>query len=94
MLYKRRRERKREKIKKSQKLLKKNIGTKLITNTKKLKLKIQSLEFQKYDVKEKKKKKKKKGQKIIKKYIYMKFALKKGYLFFFCKVIVGYKSEN
>ena len=41
MLKKRRRERKREKRKKkSQKLFKKYIGTKLITNTKKLKLKI------------------------------------------------------
>ena len=44
MLYKRRRERNREEEKKkSQKLYKKNtIGTKLITNTKKRKLKIQS----------------------------------------------------
>ena len=40
MLYKRRRERKREK--KSHRNYKKTIGTKLITNTKKLKLKIQS----------------------------------------------------
>ena len=40
----------------------------------------QSLEFQKYNVKEKKKKKKK-GQKIIK-YIYMKFAEKKIGSFF------------
>jgi len=38
MLNKRRRERKREK--KVTKIIKKNIGTKLITNTKKLKLKI------------------------------------------------------
>ena len=56
----------------------------------------QKLEFQKYNVKEKKKKKKKnKVTKIIKN-IYMKFALKKQGLFFsfFCKVIVGYKSEN
>ena len=44
--------------------------------------------------KEKKKEKKNKVKKIIKN-IYMKFALKKiGSLFFFCKVIVGYKSEN
>ena len=38
--------------------MKKTIGTKLITYTKRLKLKIQSLEFQKYNVKEKKKEKK------------------------------------
>ena len=50
----------------------------------------QSLEFQKYNVKEEEKKK---GQKIIK-YIYMKFAEeKKKQGLFFCKVI-GYKSEN
>ena len=41
----------------------------------------QSLEFQKYNVKEKKKKKK--GQKNYKKYIYVKFALKKNRVFFF-----------
>ena len=46
------------------------------------------MEFQKYNIKEKKKKK---VTKIIK-YIYMKFALKNRV--FFCKVIVGYKSEN
>ena len=51
----------------------------------------QSLEFQKYNVKEKQKKKK--VPKVIKN-IYMKFALKKIGSFFFCKVIVGYKSEN
>ena len=82
-------------------------GTKLTTNTKKQKLKIQSLEFQKYNVKEKKKKnknqkktknkqtKKKQGQKIIK-YIYMKFAEEEKnrvFFYFFCKEI-GYKSEN
>ena len=70
MLKKRRRKRKREK-EKSHKNYKENIGTKLITNTKKQKLKNleQSLEFQKYNVKEKKKKKKekKKVTKIIKK---------------------------
>ena len=56
--------------------MKKTIGTKLITYIKRLKSKNleQSLEFQKYNVKEKKKKKKTKtktkhGQKIIK-YIY------------------------
>ena len=65
MLKKRRRKRKREKkkIKKqSHKNYKENIGTKLITNTKKQNLKNleQSLEFQKYNVLEKKKKKRKK----------------------------------
>ena len=40
-----------------------------------------------------KRKKKNKVTKIIK-YIYMKFALEKIGSFFFCKVIVGYKSEN
>ena len=49
------------------------------------------MEFQKYNVKENKKKK---VTKIIKN-IYMKFALKiKNRVFFFFKVIVGYKSEN
>ena len=42
MLKKRRWKRKREKEKKSHKNYKENIGTKLITNTKKQKLKIQS----------------------------------------------------
>ena len=42
MLKKRRRKRKREKEKKSHKNYKENIGIKLITNTKKHKLKIQS----------------------------------------------------
>ena len=63
MLKKRRRKRKREKEKekKSHKNYKEDIGTKLITNTKKQRLKNleQSLEFQKYNIKEKKKKKKK-----------------------------------
>ena len=69
MLKKRRRKRKREKEKekekKSHKNYKENIGTKLITNTKKHKLKNlqSSLEFQKYNVKEKKKKKKEKKNK-------------------------------
>ena len=44
--------------------------------------------------KNKKKEKKNKIRKIIEN-IYMKFAFfKKKGLFFFCKVIVGYKSEN
>ena len=71
-------------------------GKKLITNTKKAKIKNleQLLDFQKYNIKEKKKKKKKtdKVTKIILKYIYLKFAFKKQGLF--CKVIVGYKNEN
>ena len=61
------------------------------------------MEFQKYNAKEKKKKKrkikrkgKKKKTKVTKilENIYIKFALKKIGSFFFCKVIVGYKSEN
>ena len=58
------------------------------------------MEFQKYNVKKRrrkikreKKEKTNKVTKIIKRNIYMKFALKKR-VFFFCKVIVGYKSEN
>jgi len=43
-------------------------------------------------LKKRRRKKKKQGQKIIKN-IYMKFAVKKNRVFFFCKVI-GYKSEN
>ena len=62
MLKKRRRKREREKKKQSHKNYKENIGTKLITNTKKQKLKNleYSLEFQKYNVKEKKKEKREK----------------------------------
>ena len=55
MLKKGRRKRKRDK--KGHKNYKENIGTKLITNTKKQKLKIQSLEFQKYNVKKRRKRK-------------------------------------
>ena len=62
-------------------------GTKLITNTKKQRLKIQS---RGWILKNTILKKKNKVTKIIK-YIYMKFALKIG-SFFFCKVIVGYKN--
>ena len=43
--------------------------------------------------KEKKKKQTNKVTKIIKT-VYMKFVLKKNRVFFFCKVIVGYKNEN
>jgi len=87
MLKKRWRERKREK-KKSQKLFKK-YRYKIDNKYQKAKIKNleQSLEFQKYNVKEKKKKKKKnKVTKVIKN-IYMKFAffLKKGSFFFFAK---------
>ena len=55
-------EKKKRKKKQSHKNYKEDIGTKLITNTKKQKLKNleQSLEFQKYHVKGKKKKKKEK----------------------------------
>ena len=73
MLKKRRRRRKRKRKKKqSHKNYKKNIGTKLITNTKKLKLKIQSRvwNFKNTMLKKKtKKRKKKKSQKLLKKYI-------------------------
>ena len=54
--------------------------------------------FEKYNVKEKKKKKErekeKQGHKNYKKYIYEVCFKKIGSFFFFCKVIVGYKSEN
>ena len=77
MLYKRRRASNREK-KKSQKLYKKTIGTKLITNTKKLKLKIQSRVWnfkntvlqnrREKNIEREKKKKKKQGHKNYKIY--------------------------
>ena len=72
-------------------------GTKLITNTKKQRLKIQSKgQILKNKILKKKKAKqnkqtKKKVTEIIKNR-YTKFALKIGS--FFCKVIVGYKNEN
>ena len=59
-------------------------GTKLITNTKKQILKIYRLDSEKYNIK------KKQSTKIIK-YIY-EVCFKNRV--FFCKVIVGYKSEN
>ena len=97
-MLKKRRKIKREK-KQSHKNYKENIGTKLITNTKKQKLKIQSrvwnfknIMLKKRRKKEKIKKKFFKSHKNYKKYIYTKFAVKKQGLFF-CKVI-GYKSEN
>ena len=62
-------------------------GTKLITNTKKQRLKIYSTGW---ILKNTILKKKTKSQNLL--YIYMKFALKNRV--FFWKVIVGYKSEN
>ena len=50
----------------------------------------QRLDFQKYNIKENKKSHKNYKSCI---YIYMKFALKNR-VYFFCKVIVGYKNEN
>ena len=104
MLKKRRRKRKRKTNKQKQtKLckLQRKYGYKIDNKYQKAKIKNleQSSEFQKYNVKEKKKKKereKEKKNKITKiiKNIYMKFALKNRVFFFFCKVIVGYKSEN
>ena len=85
MLYKRRRERNREK--KSHRIYKKNYRYKIDNIYQKAKIKNleQSLEFQKYNVKEKKGKKKKQGQKIMK-YIYMKFAEEeKKQVFFLAK---------
>ena len=70
MLKKRWRERKREK--KSHKSYKKKYRYTIDNKYQKAKIKNleQSLEFQKYNVKEKKKKKKKQGHKSYKKYIY------------------------
>ena len=69
-------------------------GKKLRTNTKKQRFKNleQRLNFQKYNIKEMKEKKTTKSQKLLKK-IYRKFALKNR-VFFFGKVIVGYKNQN
>ena len=69
-------------------------GTKLITNTRKQRLKIQGRcwIFENTILKKRRRKKKNKVTKIILKYIYMKFALK--IRVFFGKVIVGYKNEN
>ena len=83
MLKKRRRkikrEREREK-KQSHKNYKENIGTKLITNTKKLKLKSRVWNFKNTMLMKKEKKKENKVTKFIKN-IYMKFALKKRVFF-------------
>ena len=88
MLFKRRRERNREKekLKKGHRNYKKNYRYKIDNKYQKAKIKNleQSLEFQKYNVKQKKGKKKKKknqGQKNYKKYIY-EVCFKKNSLFF------------
>ena len=91
MLFKRR-ERNREK--KSHRNYKKNYRYKIDNIYQKAKIKNleQSLEFQKYNVKEKKKEKKQ-GQKIIK-YIYIKFAEEeKNRVFFFFFKVIGYKVK-
>ena len=67
-------------------------GKKLITNTKKQRLKIQSGGWiSKNTIL---KKRKKNSQKLFKKYVYEVCFKKQGLFFFFCKVIVGYKNEN
>ena len=58
------------------------MGTKLLTNTKKLKLKIQSRVWNFKNAMLKKRSKKKNQKNYIKKYIYMKFAFKKIGSFF------------
>ena len=96
-MKKKNREKEKEKIKKGHrnyKKKKKTIGTKMITNTRKLKLKIQSRVWNFKNTMLKKRRKKKQGQKNYKKNIYeVCFKKKLGSFFFFCKVI-GYKSEN
>ena len=87
---------KRKKEKKSYKsYIKIYIGTKLITNTKKLKLKIQSGVWNFKNTMLNKRRRKKKGHKNYKKYIYEVCFKKIQFVFFpLCKVILGYKSEN
>ena len=68
-------------------------GTKLIANTKKQRLKIQSKGWIFNNTILKRRKKKPKSQKLLKIFIHMKFALKEQGLFF-CKILVGYKNEN
>ena len=63
-------------------------GTKLITNTKKQRLKIQS---RGQTLKNLILKSKAKSQKLFKKY---EICFKNSFFFYFCKVIVGYKNEN
>ena len=69
-------------------------GTKLITNTKKQRLKIQGRGwiFKNTILKKRRRRRRKQSHKNYKKNIYMKFALKNRV--FFGKVIVGYKNEN
>ena len=75
-------------------------GTKLITNTKKQRLKIQNIGwiFKNTILKKSKKKKKKQSHKNYLKnthiYIYIYEVYFKNRIFFFCKVIVDYKNEN
>ena len=88
MLYKRRRERNREEEgkKNHRNYIKKTIGTKLITYTKKVKLKNYSRvwKFKNTMLKKRRRKKKKTRSKNYKKYIYMKFAEEeKNRVFFF-----------
>ena len=64
----------------------------MITYTKRLKLKIQSRVWN-FKNTMLKKRRKKTGHKNYKKYIY-EVCFKKKQGLFFCKVIVGYKSEN
>ena len=88
---KRKKERKNKKV---AKVIKKKYRYKIDNKYQKAKIKNleQSLEFQKYNVKEKKEKK---GHKNYKKYIYeVCFKKNQGLFFSFCTVIVGYKSEN
>ena len=67
-------------------------GTKLLTNTKKQRLKIYSRGWIfKNTILKKRRRRKTKSQELFK-YIYMKFALKIGS--FLGKLIVGYKIEN
>ena len=76
---------KQEKKKSHRNYLKKTVGTKLITYTKKLKLKIQSRVWNfKNTMLKKRRKKKKQGQKNYKKYIY-EVCFKKKRDFFFAK---------
>ena len=69
-------------------------GTELITNTKKQRLKIQSRGWIFKNTVLKKRRKKNKVTKIIKTKIYIYEVCFKKNRVFFCKVIVGYKSEN
>ena len=78
MLKKRRRKIKRVEKKQSHKNYKENIGTKLITNTKKHKLKIQSGVWNfRYTMlyKRRREREKKKSQKLFKKYMYIGIKL-------------------